>query len=91
MQECRLLGMPAKTAGQMFHATGGRHLNLDEFFKARALSEREARTKELSALKTKCNAAVELEGAVVTALLQRREIPVRKMQEPSRCRSSSCF
>ena len=31
----------AKTAGQMFYATGGNHLNSDEFFQARALVERE--------------------------------------------------
>jgi hypothetical protein len=41
----------AKGAGQMFFATGGRHLNSNEFFEAKALTEREARTKELEARK----------------------------------------
>jgi len=31
----------AKTSGQMFYATGGQHLNSDEFFQARALADRE--------------------------------------------------
>ena len=31
----------AKASGQLFHATGGQHLNSDEFFKARAMVERE--------------------------------------------------
>jgi hypothetical protein len=58
----------AKTAGQMFHATAGRHLNSDEFFKARALAEREARIKELVAKKKVLKAAMLLEN-MVTALL----------------------
>jgi len=29
----------AKTLGQMFYATGGQHLNSDEFFQARALAD----------------------------------------------------
>jgi hypothetical protein len=51
----------AKTAEQMFHATGGRHLNSDEFFKARALTEREASTKELLTRKKKLVASIALE------------------------------
>ena len=31
----------AKSSGQMFYATGGQHLNSDDFFKARALAARE--------------------------------------------------
>jgi len=31
----------AKASGQLFHATGGQHLNSDDFFQARALIERE--------------------------------------------------
>jgi len=33
----------AKTSGQMFYATGGQHLNAEDFFKAKALTEREAK------------------------------------------------
>lgn len=51
----------AKTAGQHFFATGGSHLNTDDFFRARALTERqerveqlEAEKKELLAMKNKC-------------------------------------
>jgi hypothetical protein len=37
--------MKAKTAGQMFFATGGRHVNSNEFFQARELASREAEIK----------------------------------------------
>jgi len=33
----------AKTAGQMFFATGGQHLNADDFFKAKALTVRQGK------------------------------------------------
>jgi hypothetical protein len=45
----------AKSAGQMFYATGGMHLNSDEFFQARELSIRDARLKELTRKKKACN------------------------------------
>jgi hypothetical protein len=67
--EARVLAIKnAKTAGHMFHATAGQHLNSDEFFKARALAKREGRIKDLLAKKKLNNAAVVLEG-MVTALL----------------------
>lgn len=37
----------AKTAGQMFYATGGKHLNSDEFFKASELKRRTEAIKEM--------------------------------------------
>jgi hypothetical protein len=37
----------AKTAGQLFFATGGRHINSDEFFKARELKRREPEIKKM--------------------------------------------
>ena len=37
----------AKAAGQLFHATGGSHLNSDEYFKSRVLLQHKERTKEL--------------------------------------------
>jgi DNA-binding transcriptional MerR regulator len=41
----------AKTAGQLFHATGGRHLNSDEFFKARELKRREEEVAKMEEAK----------------------------------------
>jgi hypothetical protein len=61
----------AKTAGQMFFATGGQHLNSDEFFKARALAERESRIKQLEQKKKTLNAALLLEDAVMTLLQEK--------------------
>jgi hypothetical protein len=58
----------AKTAGQMFFATGGRHLNSDEFFQARALVERDARIKELELTRKTLNAALLLENDVMLLL-----------------------
>jgi hypothetical protein len=61
----------AKTAGQMFHATGGRHTNCDEFFQARTLSQREARVKELEARKKTLQGNQLLENAVMILLQQK--------------------
>jgi hypothetical protein len=58
----------AKTAGQLFFATGGKHLNSDEFFQARALIEREMRTKELLAKKKSLAADLALEEKVTQIL-----------------------
>jgi hypothetical protein len=41
----------AKTAGQLFYATGGRHINSDEFYKARELKKREPQIKAMEDLK----------------------------------------
>jgi hypothetical protein len=71
----------AKTAGQMFHATGGRHLNSDEFFKARALSEREASIKALLTRKKKLVASISLE-LQVTALLNEKGNPSEENARP---------
>ena len=37
----------AKAAGQLFHATGGSHLNSDDYFKSRVFLQRKAHIKEL--------------------------------------------
>lgn len=58
----------SKTSGQMFFATGGRHTNSDEFFKARTLADRETRTKVLEARKKLLVAALELEVKVTDLL-----------------------
>jgi hypothetical protein len=42
----------AKSAGQMFFATGGRHLNSDEFFKAKELAARADSIKKMEDKKT---------------------------------------
>ncbi len=47
MQEFIQAIKEAKTAGQLFFATGGRHINTDEFFKAKELK----RCKDLIAKK----------------------------------------
>lgn len=41
----------ARTAGQMFYATGGRHLNSDEFFKAKARAANDGAIKEMEEAK----------------------------------------
>ena len=41
----------AQTTGQLFFATGGRHTNSDEFFKARELKRREPEIKRMELLK----------------------------------------
>ena len=41
----------AKTAGQMFYATGGKHMNTNEFFKAKKLLSNDALVKALEAKK----------------------------------------
>ena len=41
----------AKTAGQMFYATGGKHVNTNEFFKAKKLLSNDALIKALEAKK----------------------------------------
>lgn len=41
----------AKTAGQMFYATGGRHLNSNEFFKAKEIQSRQADIKKMEIAK----------------------------------------
>ena len=43
----------AKTSGQMFYATGGQHLNSDEFFQARALADRQEVVLKLQRKKEK--------------------------------------
>lgn len=53
-----------KTAGQMFFATGGEHLNSDDFFQANELSRRDAKLKEL----TKKKAASEAGNDIVRML-----------------------
>ena len=45
--------MKAKTAGQLFFATGGRHINTVEFFKAKERLAREIRLKSMEDEKTK--------------------------------------
>jgi hypothetical protein len=58
----------AKTSGQLFFATGGQHLNSNEFFQARAMTEREAKTKELEAKKKALQAGLLLENTVMVLL-----------------------
>jgi len=41
----------AQSAGQMFHVTHGQHLNLDDFFAARAKSNRDKDIERLEKLK----------------------------------------
>jgi hypothetical protein len=67
----------AKTAGQMFFATGGRHTNSNEFFQARALADREARSKELETRKKLLSSGLSLENDV-TALLTEKGNPTQE-------------
>jgi hypothetical protein len=61
----------AKTAGQLFHATGGHHLNSNDFFKANALKVRDTRCKELETKKKTLNALLLMENKVME-LLERK-------------------
>ena len=55
----------AKTAGQMFYATGGRHINSEEFFKSKTLLEWDEALKQMEEEKEKrAKYAVEQRGAV---------------------------
>ena len=58
----------AKTAGQVFFATGGRHLNSDEFFQARALAKREDELKVVQDSKDKRMVLQETEAAAKALL-----------------------
>jgi hypothetical protein len=53
-----------KTAGQLFHVTGGCHLNSDDFFCARALTERDQNIKDMEQRKKATEKAVALENTV---------------------------
>jgi hypothetical protein len=61
----------AKTAGQMFYATGGRHLNCNEFFQARELSARETKIKLLEGKKKRLMSALLVENAVMELLQEK--------------------
>jgi hypothetical protein len=52
----------AKTAGQLFHVTGGCHLNSDDFFCARALTERDQNIKDMEQRKKATEKDVALEN-----------------------------
>jgi hypothetical protein len=58
----------AKTAGQLFFATGGQHLNSNDFFRARTLADREAKVKLLEAKKKSLTAALDVENSVMQLL-----------------------
>jgi hypothetical protein len=65
----------AKTAGQLFHATGGNHLNSDDFFRAKALAERDQAIKEMEQRKkTSVNAL-----ALQRSLFSSRKLSLIKM------------
>jgi hypothetical protein len=64
----------AKTAGQMFYATGGRHINSDEFFKARELKMREPQIKAMEDLKQKKIAYCDTQVAAVRLIKQKGEL-----------------
>jgi hypothetical protein len=54
----------AKTAGQLYYATGGRHLNCDEFFKANGLQKRDVALKTMETRKKNLEKAAALEDTV---------------------------
>jgi hypothetical protein len=64
----------AKTAGQMFYATGGQHINSDEFFKARELKKREPQIKAMEDLKQKKIAYCYKQVAAVRLIKQKGEL-----------------
>lgn len=64
----------AKTAGQLFYATGGRHINSDEFFKARELKKREPQIKAMEDLKQKKIAYCDKQVAAVRLIKEKGEL-----------------
>jgi hypothetical protein len=58
----------AKTAGQMFLATGGRHLNSDEFFKANALRQRSDKIAAMEKKKKSSAKRLVIENKVMALL-----------------------
>ena len=64
----------ASTAGKMFHATHGQHLNLDDFFEARAKTTRDKEIIELEKEKSH-RLLLKTKGNEVRALLERKGEP----------------
>jgi hypothetical protein len=61
--------MKAKgTAGSLFHATGGEHINTEEFFQAAELKTRRERLKKLEGEKATRNEKIEAEGAALSMI-----------------------
>ena len=61
----------AKTAGQLFHATHGRHLNSEDFFAARAQTERDVRIEELEAIKVASAARMQAKETAMAIIRQK--------------------
>jgi hypothetical protein len=69
VSDARVLAIQkSKTAGQMYFATGGRHTNCNEFFKARELTIREVSLKALTTRKKALALDRDIEAAVVLLL-----------------------
>ena len=67
----------AKTAGQIFHATGGTHINSDDFFRSRAMKDREAEIKKLEALKKSIQTETKQSDAYIK-IIREKGIPNRQ-------------
>ena len=61
----------AKSSGMMFYATGGQHLNSDDFFIARALDEREGLAKNMRAKKAARLERIELHQEAKSLLCEK--------------------
>ena len=68
----------AKTAGQMFYATGGSHVNSDSFFRARALASRSHEIKELEEKKTQRGKYCKEQRAAVMMLKSKGDLNYSK-------------
>ena len=64
----------AKTAGQLFFATGGRHINSDEFFKAKELKRREEELAKMEEKKKQRGLYCKDELGAVMLLKQKGEL-----------------
>ena len=64
----------AKTAGQMFYATGGRHINADEFFVATELKQREEKIKKMEDAKAVCGAYCKEQRAAYMLIREKGEL-----------------
>ena len=75
-----LLLQSAKTAGALFHATGGTHINSDDFFRSRAMKDRENEIKKLEALKKSIQTETKQSDAYIK-IIREKGIPTRDNQK----------
>jgi len=74
----------AKTSGQMFYATQGHHINSEEFFKARAKTERENELSRLKKRKDELSKQVAIERTGRKVIEEKGEPTVERLKDYTR-------